>query len=243
VLVGAILGGILGTVVFLVRKHNAQQRPAAQPIDVFAHAVNAIYPTGARVSGIAWSPRFTELRVIMTNNSPDSITNIDLMLRPDKPVVEIAQVSNIPEVFISPPVRDFRQEVVKAGTGQRIVNPLVLIATSAAFRIHCKELPRGEHLELVMAIATPDDTPRPSQQGIFSRDYVLKFSNKDGTASWMGKGSDAKGRIEEVYKTERSLTGWIEIKGTYKANGVEEKIDTTKETRDIAADAITKIPK
>jgi hypothetical protein len=212
-----------------------------------ALANNVEYPSGTSLGQISWSSRFGDTRLLVI--AKEDYTDLDITIRPNAPVAAIGQISNLNEVE-NPPVSDatFTQQLVIGSTGQRISNPLVLVATSGGYRIRCKTLPHDRKLEMVIATADIVDfpvagkvvAPKPNG-GIFDRDYVLRVDmtnneTKLSSSNWYAHGSDANGRIEEVYKTERHLPTSIEVEGSAKVGDEKVNIKRTIEVQDVVGE-------
>jgi hypothetical protein len=88
--------------------------------------------------------------------------------------------------------------------------------------------PAQSRLEITMATAAIDDFPKPDMH-IFDRGYVLKTETGNHSNYWYGYGTDANGRIEEVYKTGKPLAKTVQINGHYtfdeEASTISQKID------------------
>jgi hypothetical protein len=227
-------------------ERNKQPSPVMEP---WVNASDAEYPSGTTLGGIKWSNRFTELRVVFTNETTTDYHDLDFTLIPDQPIAEIGQISNLSEVSFSAaadPV--LRQEFVEGATGRRIANPLVLIASSGGYRVRCQLLPRKARLEILIAIARVIDFPKPGQKvahpgaGVFDKTYALKVDQSDGVSHWYGHGMAANGgRIEEVYKPDRVIPKTVKIAGHYTVGGAEQNVSKQIEVKDTLGDALKNI--
>jgi hypothetical protein len=184
----------------------------------------------------------------MINSSNDDYTDLDLKMFPDEPVAEIAQETNIPDVsFLAATDVTMRQEIQNAATGNRLVNPLVLILTTGGYRVRCKSLPRKGKLEIVLATARARDFPVdnkgpiPPDAGFFGRNYALKIDMSNGDRHWFGHGSDARGRIEDVFVDGRYVPRKVRIEGTYSVRGDPRAISQVFDVKDVLGDAIREI--
>jgi len=227
-------------------KPNKQPPPLMEP---WVNVSDAEYPPGTNLGGIKWSNRFTELRVVFSNASPTDYHDLDFTLIPDQPIAAIGQITNLPEVSFSA-AADLaaRQEFVEGGTGRRIANPLVLIASRGGYRARCQLLPRKARLEILIAIARVIDFPKPGQKvavasgGVFDRTYALKVDQNDGVSHWYGHGMDANGtRIEEVYKPDRVIPRTVKIEVHYMVGEAEQNVSKRIKVKDILGDALKKI--
>lgn len=217
---------------------------------------NAEYPPGTVLAGIHWNNRFTELRVFFYNNSSDDYHDLDFKIIPDEPIAAIAQVTNLPDVSFSGPEVSIRQELIVGATGQRIANPLVLVATNGGYRIRCKTLPRASHLEILLGTARIVDfsppTGRPSPKphgGIFEENYALRVAMKDKTmewSNWYGRQLNSKGYKNEglYYQPQRMPPTKAKVDGRYKINEEERVVCREFPVKDIILDFLKKgLPK
>ena len=199
----------------------------------------ADYPGGTSIAGIAWSRRFTNIRLIVGNSSDLDIQDIDISLLPDRPIAAIGQVGNIPGVTFTPTVDlSMGLEVLKRGTGQRIANPLVLVATEGGYRLRCGTLPRRSMLEVVIAIARVIDFPAQGaipKGDVFSRDYVLRIGTPT-VGHWY-----AHGLFDEIYKPEKVMPHFIKVEGTYSVSGNQVVTSDNVEVKDVVGEVIKRL--
>lgn len=218
------------------------------PINLFAIANDGNYPSGTRIGGIDWSDRFVDLRVVITNETDLDYRDLDLTLKPDKPVAEIGQLSNLPGVSFSP-VADPTYSVVyiEGATGKQTTIPLVLIDSDSGYRMRCGLLPRKGKLEIVLAVAEIIDFPRPgsgrgSPSGILQKNYVMRLTLNDTKSqaeigsNWYGYGKSAKGRIESVYKEAKAMPNRVQVNGSYTVDGESEPVSQSLDVRDLVGD-------
>lgn len=181
------------------------------PINLFAMANDGNYPNGTKIGGIAWSTRFVDLRIVLRNETESDYDDLDFTLQPDRPVAEIGQISNLPNVSFSP-LADPTYSVVfvEGATKKQTTIPLVLVASDGGYRMRCALLPHKGKLEIVAAVAEIIDFPKPSGAGnpsaALEKHYVIRFGMTENktqkeTGNWYGYGRDATGRIESVRKT------------------------------------------
>jgi len=222
--------------------------PVSSSLELIATAGSAQYPAGTKIAGILWSLRFVDLRVTILNPSTSDYADVDLTLRPDEPVAEIAQVTNVPDVsFLAGTDLTMRQEFQEGATGKRIVNPLTLILSSGGYRLRCKSLPRKGRLEILLAIArgrdfpTRQKSPKPSYGGIFETDYVLKVHASDGIDHWFGHGSRAGKRIESVFKEGLYIPKTVRVEGIYNVGSEQRAVSQVLDVKDIIGDSLRQI--
>jgi hypothetical protein len=227
-----ILSAILGGTLLCIYWWYIGRILNAFPLGLSTIGSNAEYPSGTALGGIIWSTRFSELRIFISNPSDEDYHRVDLTIKPDLPIAEIAQVTAIQNVLISlaTNVTSVQQQIGNLTTGKLRANPIAVIASTTGYRIQAPNLSRKTRLEIVMAIALPRDVktkPNSTPEedlGLFRRDYFLRVEFKNGTFVWFGHGKDAGGRIEEVFKPERQLPGTVQIKGSYVAEQLKYTI-------------------
>jgi len=226
--------------------------PIKRPAPVMEPWINvsdAEYPSGTTLAGIRWSNRFTELRVVFSNDTSTDFHDLDFTLIPDQPIAAIGQITTLLDVSFSAAVDPvFRQELREGATGRRIANPLVLIASSGGYRVRCSLLPRKARLEILIAIARVIDFPNAGPKvalpdgGIFGRTYALRLAQENGVGHWYGHGTDADGtRIEEVYKQDRVIPKTVKIDGHYMIGDAEQSVSKQIEVKDLVGDALKNI--
>lgn len=213
---------------------------------VFAQTSTSQYGSGTSLSGITWSLRFTELRVVIANqNRNTDLSNLDFTLKPDAAVVQASQSSDLPDVAISPenaaPLHAL--ELVDMETSKRRPLPLVLIASNEGYRIRCKQLLRNQRLEIVLALANMREfsSPPPPGTGVLEPGYVLRIANGD-IFYWYGYGRYSDGRrIEDVFSLDRPVPSLVQIDGRYSANSQEHEFKSQVQVFDLVKDALLHI--
>jgi hypothetical protein len=252
-LVGSIIAGavfltFIGTLVSWLLKPKRRHVP-----DLEAIVRSAEYPPGTRLGKILWNSRFTDLRLSLRNHGGTDLEDIDLVLQLDEAIAAMDQVTHLPDVFISPaPPADepFSVELLERPTGKRTMVPLGLIASTIGYRVQCKKVPRKQRLELVLAIvsmqdlkAGPPKVQKPNGS-VFDQTYAIKvdFKNEQRTSSSRyGHRRNADGPIEEVYSPNRPIPKAIQVDGTYKIKGQEEKLSQRLQVRDPMEEIMPKI--
>jgi hypothetical protein len=209
------------------------------PLNLFAIVSDGDYPDGTNLGNIAWSTRFSDLRVVVTNQTDFDYRDVDLTLQPDVPIAAIGQISNLPDVSFSP-VADSTVSVslIDGVTKKQRAIPLVLVASDGGYRVRCGLLPHKRKLEVVIAVAEIIDFPKPGTAanpggGVLQRNYVLKLGS---TGDWYGYGTDAKGRIEDIYKGNKPIPKIVRINGSYTVNKEEEAVSQLIEAKDLVGD-------
>jgi hypothetical protein len=242
---GAIIGGALlvasiVTLLWLLLKPKRWKVPALD-----ATVRNAEYPPGTQVGKILWSSRFTDLRVSLWNHGGVDFEDIDLVLQPDEAIAAMDQVTHLPDVFCCSTASandKLGVELLDGATGKRTVVPLELIASTGGYRVQCKKVPRKQRLDVVMAIVSMPDIKAATQKpaaGVFDRTYTMRIERKDGPQTWHNW--YGHGQIEEVYSPNRPVPKAIQVDGTYKIKGQEQKMSQRLPVRDLIDEMMPQI--
>lgn len=184
---------------------------------------DAEYPPNTVLSGITWHPEFTGVRLHLNNVSERKIDEINLTIKTEVPIADIAQSTSVPDCFLqSLGASDVQQWAQNTATQNKKANPLVMVATTAGYKLHCAALPGENRITILLALAQLKP-PKPFQPrvdgGIFDNDYWLRVNLGDSSI-WLGhKGGD-------VYALPRPEPGWIEVSGSYTADGVVTSVST-----------------
>lgn len=168
---------------------------AAAPINFTSFQTDINYTAGNGPAGISWEPFFAELDFLVTNPSDSNYDNLDLLVRPDFPVVKIAQQSNLEGVsFEDRYGMNVRGTIEESGSQPQV--PLIFLGTNAGYKVHCPSIPPNSSLSLVMAIADfkktkPEDSGRPFNvpPGADMSQFLLSptVTDKEGTFNyWFG---------------------------------------------------------
>jgi hypothetical protein len=206
--------------------------PKDARLEFSATVYSAQHLPGTVMAGIHWSTRFAELQISALNPTTNDYSDLDFVILPDEPIAEIGQITALPDVTFTLAADMTMRQELRTPAGVGTVNPLVLIGTTAGYRVRCKTLPAKSRLGILLAVATVIDTPkgpvvpRPDG-GIFRRDYVLRVKMSDGTIFWYGHGQDANGRIEDVYAHAPRPPKKVKVDGKYVASEQTVKISET----------------
>jgi len=184
---------------------------APSKLEVGAESYASNYPAGAKVAGIKWSSKYTELRVAIANPSNRDYENLDLVLRPDQPVVEISQLDDSQKVSF--------EEVQHASVhyitnNEQSLAPRVVIASTDGYRVRCDRLRAHSRVNIVMAVASiaADSGGAFDNNGDVRPDATLEMSFEDGGKIWF---NDA---INDKYFEKRPTVNTLGVNGQYQAN-------------------------
>jgi hypothetical protein len=166
------------------------------PINLTAFTTNIDYSSSKNApAAIAWEPFFTELDLIVTNPTDVMYDNVDLLVRPDFPVMKITQLSNLTDVSFEDNYGvNFRATAEEVGATAPSV-PLEFLATNAGYKVHCQYIPPNSNFKLIMAVVdfkkpVEDKKPlgiRPGSTTLDKFATALTYNNKDGQFTyWYG---------------------------------------------------------
>jgi hypothetical protein len=174
--------------------------------------------------GIAWKSFFAELYIIFSNLETDiTYDDFNVLVRPDRLVAGISQLSNLPEVFFEDRYGLLMHGFVEDGS--TVVN-MEFIGTDAGYKVHCAHIPPNASLRIVMAIAELKK-PTPNQPILppASPESILTgptFTEKDGSkyVYWYGRKSNVG-----MFLPQPTAPAKITISGSYVGNHRVRRIE------------------
>jgi hypothetical protein len=119
------------------------------PIDVMALSMGPV--RNLNPGGIDWKPSYSELDVVLANQTEMTYENLDVLIRPDAPVANIAQIGKLAGVSFADRYGLIGNISVTNEQTHEILKASIL-ATDAGYSVHCKEIPAHQSLNLVLAI-------------------------------------------------------------------------------------------
>jgi hypothetical protein len=135
------------------------------PVEISANPLDIDYVPNTEIAGIKWNPSYYDLRVFISNNSSDQYSDIETLLRTDLYIAGIGFLRASSQCTAAPeaPFRDasigFKD---KNGHMQSIPLFSGQGQYSSIFKINCDKLAGGDHLEIVVPIASLNQ-PKPGQ--------------------------------------------------------------------------------
>ena len=174
------------------------------PLGLSARNISSSHQPGISIAGIVWSPKFSDFRVLLSNDTDDDFSELDLVVKPNEPVVavginhELADAT-LATVSFSAVTTISYLEMARISAGSSFDVPLVLLATDSGYRVRCADFPRQSSIEIVMAIATinmnkgksTDALPSVETSGpILWKGYVMQTHMSDGTNRWFRQQND-----------------------------------------------------
>lgn len=60
---------------------------AEVPLTLSTRNINSTHQAGTSLGGISWSPKYSDLRIVLDNPTDYDFSDVDLILKPDGPVV------------------------------------------------------------------------------------------------------------------------------------------------------------
>ncbi len=165
------------------------------PLNFQSLASKSDYARGTAPAGIAWRSVFVELDFIATNPTDRNYDNIELWVRPDYPIVQIAQLSNLTDVSFEDKLGVISRVTIE-DLSTKVGAPMVFLATDAGYKVHCGHIPPNSSLRIIMAVvdvkkSQPTDPTKPtiipSDVSIDDFSTELTFDTKgDKSTYWFG---------------------------------------------------------
>lgn len=188
-------------------------------------------PPDVIIGEIQWSPKYTDVRVRIDNNSQIDFKNIDLILQPDQSITKASQITNIDGVSLNFNSLPSITPEYLYGKDKRKSIPTIPLASTLGFRLRCDALPRKSHIEIVLAAVSLNDINHNRDE-----DTIFTINYNDGASvSFVHKDhSDVVFRDKPVVRS-------IIVTGQYIAAGRQHKISKTLTAIDSIADAMPKI--
>lgn len=185
---------LIGIVIFLTTAFTIGVALVFAPLNLQALAWKSDF-AGSAPGGIAWRPVFVGLDLIVSNPTDGNYDNIDLWVRPDYPVAQIAQLSNLSEVSFEDKL-GFTSRVTIEDVSAKVGAPMVFLATDAGYKVHCARIPPNSSLRIVMAVVDikktqPSDPKKPISipSNVSIDDFFLEYTldtKGDKSTYWFG---------------------------------------------------------
>jgi hypothetical protein len=91
--------------------------------------------------------KYVELQIFIDNPTRFEYEELNLLVRPDKPVIAVAQMSEYPKtIFQDAKDNRIHLEDIALATGEGKAVPLILIATDSGYRVRCERLPAHSNI-------------------------------------------------------------------------------------------------
>jgi hypothetical protein len=211
--------GLIGAIFLLATIFTIDVALIHAPIEVSALAMGPAYNLSP--AGISWKPFYTELDVIIANQTDMNYQNLNVLVRPDSPVADIGQDGNIGSVSFKDRYGVISQATIaNPETGEVIREPLM--ATDAGYTVYCPELPPHISLQIVLAISgiVPSSPPNstilqggripgsPLKESIHftvtipdtkEGNFHYWYGNKDNAALWIANTEAKKVTVRGSY--------------------------------------------
>jgi hypothetical protein len=130
------------------------------PIGLLAYSSDVDYPPGTIENGIQWSPKYTDLQVIVSNSTQYDYSQVDLLIRPMEPVIAGSVTTSSPAASLNRQmsITSFDLQLYRPSTKQRFEVPSICWASTGGFRLHVDSLPADTHISVVLALANIDES-------------------------------------------------------------------------------------
>jgi hypothetical protein len=227
---------LIGAVVYLVVAFTIGVVSVAAPLEIYARGNSADYPN-IPIGDIPWQSTYYPLRLMLANNSSHDYNDLDLIIKPDKPITKIAQITGFCRLHFEDAVPLTQEMVVRsAASGQVSALSTILIATDGGYRVRCNTMPAKSAIEIIVAVVTPDDKPL-KKPTTWIEDVIRQPAMEDGVSlvnHWFTDSRNPNLATGEVF-SPKPLPSFVWVYGTYKClnriKGKTEKIliyDLTK---------------
>jgi hypothetical protein len=136
-------------------------------------------PAAAREAGVRWESAFAGVNVTIVNTSEFALSQLDLVVRPDAPVVAAWQETKVGDVVLLPNQFRALASALVDEHGKKSSFAQVFLATDQGYRLQCGALHSAELLTIGLATATIIDAPHAPEV-----DKLLAVSFKSGRKMW-----------------------------------------------------------
>jgi hypothetical protein len=144
---------------------NEKTSDSAPKLTIKASSFAGEYgPKVTTIAGVAWKPIYTDVRVIIENDSDDDYQNVDLFISSDLMTIYPAQITRLPGVTLIPEPTPMKLPptlvIGQDAQGKDVTIPTVPLTADAGilakrYRLLCNNLPHGAKMELLLpSIAT-----------------------------------------------------------------------------------------
>jgi hypothetical protein len=196
-------------------------------------------PEGTTIAGIKWHHNFGELRMVIANPTDMDYQNLNLQIKPDVLVADMAQVTKVDGVSFwrdnipTTAVEQFNQ----AGRQAANFEP---IAADTGYRVRASVLPAMTNVEFVLVLVSIRVHP-PSPPDLSNPDYAIRIglkNNDTGEESgvWIGN-PDHTDALFDKPPTPKEVT----VAGKYTSQQIEKKVNLKLPLRDFVGDAAAEI--
>jgi hypothetical protein len=155
-------------------------------VAIWPSASIADHPPGTVLAGIPWRSAYTELTLWLINPTRKEFTDIDIVVRPNRCVTKIGQLTNVPDVEFD---RGFDLEpkvfAVKS-SGEQLALPIGIIAAEAPFRIRCRRLGPKRDIRLTIATVTVREPTKPETNHRHPA-YRQRWAHEEAGGFWIGQ--------------------------------------------------------
>ncbi len=187
--------GLIGITFCLVTMFTIGVVFVPAPLNFQSLASKSNYAPGTAPAGIPWRSVFVELDFIATNPTDSDYDNIDLWVRPDYPIAQIAQLSNLTDVSFEDKLGVISRVTIE-DLSTKVGAPMVFLATDAGYKVHCGHIPPNSSLRIIMAVvdvkkSQPTDPKKPITipSDVSIDDFIVEetFDTKgDKSIYWFG---------------------------------------------------------
>lgn len=174
------------------------------PVIIKAVMDPSTYPTGSKQFGIPWSVKFSKLHIIIDNQTSMPYEDVDILIKPDAPIVGISQESTIPDIsFIKNTNTDyFIPGTLFTKSGKKEGVEYSMLAFDGGYRVRCAKLPKDGLLQIIIAIGRPTGK--------------IGFHGSEGTGAnyWYKSSIDNEENLDNYFEAQ-TFPKMVEIEGEY----------------------------
>lgn len=127
------------------------------PLVITARDYNGDYEDGRKIAGIAWKPKYSDLRVVFSNPTDRDYEHIDVVVGAGMYIADAKPSTNMPgvSVFKTSAGPDNVTVPRKDSSGHVTYEPEEnVLFVSGGVKVICDKLPRGTSFEIVLALVT-----------------------------------------------------------------------------------------
>jgi hypothetical protein len=129
------------------------------PLGPAAYSSDVDCASGEVENGIAWSPKFTDLQLSISNTTGYDYSQLDLLIKPKETIVTAALLpESVPASIVrQTSITNFDLQLYRPSAKRRFAIPTTCWASTGGFRLHADLLPSNTHITIVLALANIDE--------------------------------------------------------------------------------------
>lgn len=237
---------LIGLVVALTTLFTINVVGVQAPLYAMATGSSMNYPPDAAMMADIhpWLEKYYPVRVLIKNASSHDYMDLNFVLKPDKPIAKISQISGFCKLYFEDAVPVSSDIGVQKPPDTEIQGlSTVLIATDGGYRVRCEKLPANSTIEILAALVNIDEKKLPAPtlwiEDVLRQPVVNKNS---GTVinHWFTDSRNPHLASGEVFLS-RPIPTFVWMYGTYKCLGRDRGSTEKLPVLDLLADAASKL--